>query len=477
MNEDFNTVSFHSLLSVISQMLSAAVGFFSIVYFAKVLGAGVLGNYFLFISYFSLISTFIDLGFGKATIKRISEKSEMNEYYSAYIVIRIILVTLLVLTLLIFKDYFFTVNVGGTFTWLIIALIVSILSETSLYSIAGAGKVGVLAVTMSVDNISRIVVQVLGVYLGYSLFGMIGGFVAGLLIGGLVRLKFLGLKIVRFNKEHLRKLMGFSFWSFIVAGSIATFHSVDTILIGHYMQSSDVGIYRVGLQLSGVLYIFSSSICSALYPKVSRWGVIGEKELIEKSLSRGITYSLFLIIPFVAGGILLGDVILLYLYSPEFASGYTTFVILLISQIANIFHSFYLTYLSALDKLKESFIFMLISVVTNIGLNLILIPIMGISGAGIATVLNLSSNAFMAKQLLSQNMNIRLENTVGYIFKATVIMSLFIAVYRMIVPITGIWLMVVPIILGGVIYFVLLFKFDSKIYNEIKGIILYGDNR
>lgn len=465
-----------SILSIISQMVVAVVGFFSTVYFAKVLGAGELGTYFLFLSYFSLISSTVDFGFGKAAIKRISEKNEINEYYSAYVTIRILLITALVVLLLVFRDYFFTLNTSGIYTWLIIALLISILSETTLYSIAGLGKVGILAVTLSIDNLSRIIVQVIGVYFGYSLFGMLGGFIAGLFVGALVRLKFLDLRLVKFKWIHIKNLANFSFWSFIIVGSIATFHSVDSILIGHYMQTSDVGIYRIGLQLSGVLYIITSSFCSALYPKVSRWGITGETNLIEKSLSYGITYSLFLIIPFVAGGILLGDVILLYLYSTEFVSGYSTLVILLFSQIANIFHSFFLSYLCALDNLKKSFTFMMISVIINIILNLILIPILGISGAAVATMINLSLNAFMAKRVLSQTIKIKLDDSVWNILKATIIMSLFIGIYRFVIPITELWLMIVPIILGGLFYFILIFKLDENIYNEAKT-ILYGDNK
>ncbi|MCK5602889.1 oligosaccharide flippase family protein [Candidatus Pacearchaeota archaeon] len=465
-----------SILLIISQILITFIGFVSTVYFAKVLGAGELGSYFLFVTYFGLISTFVDLGFGMAAIKKISEKNKANEYFSAFVIIKISLITTLIVLLLIFRNYFFALNTHGTFIWLIIALIVSILSGITNNSIAGLGKVGIIATTLSIDNLSRIIIQVIAVYLGYSLFGMLGGFVAGLSLGALVQLRFLDLKLVKFKWKHVKSLANFSVWSFIVTGSVATFQSVDTILIGHYMQNSDIGIYRIVLQLSGMLFIIASSLSSSLYPRISRWGVTGEISLIEKSLSRGITYSLLITIPFVAGGILLGDRILYHLYGTDFASGYITFVILLFSQVANIFHSFFITYISALDKLKKSFKFMFVSVIVNIILNLILIPIFGISGAAIATVITLSLNAYMAKHLLSKTIKIRLEDSVWYILKATIIMSLFIGVYRLTIPISKFWLILIPVVLGGLIYIILIFKFDSKIYDELKGIIKNMNN-
>jgi hypothetical protein len=56
--------------------------------------------------------------------------------------------------------------------------------------------------------------------------------------------------------------------------------------------------------------------------------------------------------------------------------------------------------------------------------------------------------------------------------KASIVMSMFIIGYRMIVPLTNVWLMLVPILLGGAGYGILILKFDGKIYEELKGIMV-----
>ena len=469
---EMGAIQRQSLLMIGSQFFTAFFGFFSIIYFAKVLGASDLGIYFLFITYFGLISTVIDFGFGKAAIKRISEKVEANEYFSAFVVVRIISVTIIVLLLLIFKDYFFVLNQNGTYLWLIIILIVSILSGITLNSVAGLGKIGIIATTMSFENICRMIIQVIAVYLGFSLFGMIGGFTLGLLLGALLQLKFLNLKLVRFKFKHIKNLSTFSFWEFLISGSIITFQSIDTILIGHYLQPADVGIYRIGLQLSGFLYIITSSLCSTLYIRVSRWSITGETNLIEESLSKGMTYSLLIIIPFVAGGILLGKDILYTLYGAEFASGYLTFVVLLISQIIIVFFTFFSSYLSALDKQKDLFKFMLLSVIVNIILNIILIPIFGIIGAAIAIAINMILCSLMFGNLLSKTIKIKIDNSIVSIIKSTIIMSIFIGIYCKIFPTQNLYF-ILPVIIGIIVYFVSIFILDQKIYNEIKTYIIY----
>ncbi|MDW7728267.1 MAG: hypothetical protein SCH70_14405 [Candidatus Methanoperedens sp.] len=61
-----------SIVSPFWQVAFTFIGFLSTMYFAHIVGAGVLGAYFLFIAYFGIISLMIDGGFGSAAIRRIS---------------------------------------------------------------------------------------------------------------------------------------------------------------------------------------------------------------------------------------------------------------------------------------------------------------------------------------------------------------------------------------------------------------------
>jgi O-antigen/teichoic acid export membrane protein len=461
-----------SIVSLTWQIAITFIGFLSTMYFAHVVGANELGAYFLFITYFSIIGLVTDGGFGEAAIKRISEGDEPDAYYSAFVVIRTLSVIAALVLLINFRSLFVDLDSAGTFTWLIVALIVSILSGGVSSGMAGSGKIGILATAGFIENVSRILLQVVTVYLGYKLAGLAGGFVTGMFVGTLIQLRFFDLQFVRFEWRHVKNLAIFSFWSFLISGGMMVFSFADTIMIGYYLKNADVGVYRTAMQFSLMAAFTMNALRSTLWPKVSRWGKTGEKGLIEESLSRAFTYSLLLAVPIFAGGILLGDKLLYFFYGAEFAYGYTTFVILLIVQIVNIFHYFFITYISALDKLKSLFKITVVAVVANIALNIILIPMIGISGAAIATLLTMTLNAFLVKCLLSRIMKIRLEhNSIWYILKASILMSLLVGFYRLIIPLSTWWLTIIPVILGGVIYVILILKFDSKIYDELKGIM------
>ena len=238
------------------------------------------------------------------------------------------------------------------------------------------------------------------------------------------------------------------------------------------MGNADVGVYRVIFQFTSLAAFTTMALRATLWPRVSRWDKIGETGLIEESLSRAFTYSLILAIPVFIGGALLGDRLLYFFYGADFVS-YTTLMILLTVQIVNIFQYFFTTYLSAMNQIKELFKITVVAVVANIALNAALIPVMGISGAAVATLVTMSLNAVLARRVLARMITLRVErSSLLNIFKASIAMGIVVGVYRLVVPLSSVWLALVPVVVGGVIYGILILKFDRKIYEELKGIMM-----
>ncbi|NJD77466.1 MAG: flippase [Candidatus Methanoperedens sp.] len=468
---DVEPVRRQSLANFILQIAFTFVGFFSTVYFAHAVGANVLGQYFLALAYLGIIGMVTDGGFGGAAIKRISEGEEPDAYFSAFFILRSLFVTIVVIALIIFRGYFVDLNSTGIFIWLLLAMVVSHFRGVVEAGVVGCAKVGISATIGFIDNLLRIIIQVIAVFLGFSVAGLMGGFIGGMLAAVIIELRFLDLRLVRFDMRHIKSLSTFSFWLFLTSSGLLVFSYADTIMIGYFLENRDVGVYKIVLQFSSFAGFTVTSLHSTLWPRVSRWGKTGEIVPIEKSLSRACSYSLILALPILSGGVLLGDRLLYFLYGQEFTYGYTALTILLVMQVVNIFQFFFTMYLGALDCQKEAFKVTIVAVFANIILNYLLIPVLGISGAALATISTMLLNAVLARRVLSKKMNIRLEyNTLLNILKAAVAMSLFVGAYRLFVPLSSVWLTLIPVILGGMLYGVLILKFDRKIYDELKGI-------
>ncbi len=460
-----------SIVSLVWQIAFTFIGFLSTMYFAHAVGADVLGEYFLFLAYYSIIGLMTDGGFGSAAIKRISEGIEPDAYFSAFVALRSFFMTLIIMVLLVLRSYFIDLNTAG-FTWILVALVVSLLSGAVNNGISGRAKIGISSTAHFIENTSRVFIQIVAVLFGYGVAGLIGGFVGGMLVGTIVQLRYFDLRIVRFGWKHLKNLSTFSFWSFLISGGGLVFVYTDSVMIGYFMNNADVGVYRIIFQFTSLAALTANSLCSTLLPRISRWDKIAEKGLIEESLSRAFTYSLILALPLFVGGALLGDKLLYYFYGADFVN-YSTLVILLIVQIVNIFQYFLTTYLSAMNQVKEVFKITVSAVVANILLDAMLIPVMGISGAAVATLVTMTMNAILAQRVLARKITLRVErSSLLNICKASIVMGLVIGVYLLVVPLSSVWLALVPVVLGGVVYGVLILKFNRRIYEELKEIML-----
>lgn len=462
-----------SIISFIWQIALTAIGFLSNIYFVRTVGTGVLGQYFLFLAYFSIVGMVTDGGFAGAAIKRISEGEDQDEYFSAFVVLRLLFVILVAMVLVAFRNYFVDLNIDNTFIWLLLSLFVAVLFGAVSFGLQGCGKVGIHATGNFINNFLRIVIQIIAIYLGFGVAGLAGGFVVAMLIAAMVQLRFFDLQLVRFGWKHIKSLSKFSMWIFLISSGMVVFSTSDTVMIGYYLNDSDVGVYRLVLQFTSLAAFTMTAFRSTLLPRVSRWGKTGQKNLIEISLSRALTYSLILAIPMFVGGFLLGDKLLYYIYGEDVSRGYVTMVILFLVQILNIFYYLLSTYLTALDQLKDLFKATLVAVVANIALNAFLIPSIGIAGAAIATLVTMALNTILTLFYTSKIIKIIIEkDSLMSILKASFIMFLFVGGYRLCLPLSSLLLVLFPTVLGCIVYSLSILKYDRKIYEELKHIMV-----
>jgi O-antigen/teichoic acid export membrane protein len=470
---NISSIQRQSLIFLVSTISLTIVGFASTIYFAHVLGPAPLGAYFLFLAYFGILNLIGDGGFGGAAVKRISEGKESDEYFSAFVFIRIVLLAASVTVLLYAEPYLKDATSSGIFIWLLLALIVSVFSGSTAIGMYGSGRVGVSQISNFVDTILRILFQIMAIFLGFGVAGLAGGFVVGLIAGGLVNFRYLNLKLVRFRKSHLKNLSGFSFWIFLTASGSLVFSYADTVLIGFYMTNADVGIYRTAFQLTSVATFTTLAFHTVLYPKISSWEVQGKVREIENSLARAFTYSLLLAIPTCVGGWILGERLLFFLYGASFVEGAPALFFLLVVQIVNVFMYLGTMSLTALNRPRNVFWITVIASITNIILDIVLIPVLGITGAAIATLIAMTLNAFGALILLSRIISIKFEYTpVKNMLFATGCMGIFLLFIHFIFPLTNIAAVLTVVIIGTGIYVSVLFKLDKEIHNELKKLSL-----
>jgi O-antigen/teichoic acid export membrane protein len=461
-----------SFIHIGTNITITAVGFLSTFYFAHVLGPSILGAYFLFLAYFGIFNLIVDGGFGYATAKRMSEGKDKEEYYSASAALRLLLLLVSLVILMAIRPYLVDLNLSDLFWWLVIALIVNVPFGIAGGGNYGLGKAGVVQGSNLLNNLTRILLQISFVFLGFQLAGLVGGFVAGLAVGFLFNYRYLEVRFCRFSLVHLKNLFTFSFWIFLAMSGLFILTTADVIFIGYFMGNAEVGVYRVALQLASLGVFVALALENVLFPKFSSWSEEGKHEMIATSLSRAYTYSLVLAIPFCVGGWLLADKLLYFLYGEAFTSGTLALMVLFPLYVIYVFQFLQTMTLNALNHPKDSFWITSIIVVVNIVLNMLLIPVLGIAGAALATFISILISTILGYLVLRKYLLVKIEkNPLLHILTAVTVMALVIGGLRLVAPVLNLGYLFGLVIIGAAVYFVLLFRIDRGIRDELKEMI------
>jgi len=444
-------------------------GFISTMLFTHILGKDLMGVYYLFLAYYGVFNMIGDAGFGGAAVKRISEGKDQNEYLTAYAALRFLLLIISTLILLAVSPYFVDLKEYELVPWIIAALAAAFFCGTITMGVYGLGHVGIRNLATGVYEFARILIQIAAVLLGYSVAGLFGGVIIATILSGIFCLKYFTFRPARFTTLHLKSLITYSLWIFLIGSGSLIFSYTDTIFIGYFMENGDVGVYRVALQLTTTGTFITAAIAGTLTPKFSNWSAKGDLTRIPAILTRSITYGLLLAVPTTAGGILLSERLLYFFYGADFAVGGTACAILLLLQIANVFMVFLGTTLSAIDHARQSFYASGSASLLNIVLNVLLIPIIGIEGAAFASLVSITLNAVLLRHYLKRYIPVRCETRpIIHIVASALLMAVFILIYKQFVPLTNVFLVLIPVAVGTVIYFVTLFKLDKEIHNDIE---------
>jgi O-antigen/teichoic acid export membrane protein len=235
------------------------------------------------------------------------------------------------------------------------------------------------------------------------------------------------------------------------------------------MSTADVGIYRTAFQLTAVATFTTLAFHTVLYPKISAWESQGNFAAIENALSRAFTYSLLLAIPVCIGGWILGERLLFFLYGASFTSGTPAFFLLLLVQVVNVFMYLGTMGLNSLNRPKGAFLVTAIAALINIILDIALIPIMGITGAALATLIAMTLNALIALFLLSRVISVKVEHSpVKHILYASGMMGIFLIAIHFLLPLTHVAMVFGTVLIGACIYSLVLLKVDLGIHDDIK---------
>lgn len=181
--------------------------------------------------------------------------------------------------------------------------------------------------------------------------------------------------------KFITETIKFGLFPMLTSILITLNYQLDVILLRAFVDFDQIGFYTVGVGLANKVWVISDAFKDVLFSKTSKGDPV-------KDIAFSVKLNLVIGLLFIMLIILLGRPILYILYGSDFVPAYPITAIISVGLLPMMLFKLITPLFIAKGKQKLSFIILLCSVILNILANIILIPFIGINGAGIASIMS-----------------------------------------------------------------------------------------
>jgi O-antigen/teichoic acid export membrane protein len=190
-----------------------------------------------------------------------------------------------------------------------------------------------------------------------------------------------------YASKHQIILLLHDSWPLLFAGiSTYLYNKMDQIMLLHFLDATAVGLYSVVVQLREVIIIIPGVLLGSVLPALVSAGKHNRIEYYTRL--RYISIAILSIVSFLSLIIYVtGSKIILYLFGSDYAGSTEILNVFIWTAITSVAVQLIRHYLVIENKVIIYFFSTLVGIISNILLNLWLIPIYGARGAALATLL------------------------------------------------------------------------------------------
>ena len=375
------------------QISSRLIRALIIIYAARVLGAETYGVFSYALGLAGFFTIFADVGINGILTREVAQKPDKAKlYFATSFSIKAALLAGTAVLVIFVAPYFSKIEAAQVLIPLVALLVIfDNIRDFCNSFFRGKDKMEREALVTIITNVAIAVFGFIILSFSKTAYAITITYIASAGIGMaiammLLKQEFLGLTRA-FNVSLVKPLLR-SAWPIALMGLLGAFMiNVDIIMLGRMRSAAEIGFYAAGQRIVQVLYILPAIFASATFPTLSRLVSTKETDREISILEKMLALVLSITLPVVAGGIILGKPIIAVLYGSAYMPGALVFQTLLLTLLLIFPGTLLGNALIAHDKQKKAALPMAIAAISNVALNVLLIPLYGIVGAAIATVI------------------------------------------------------------------------------------------
>ena len=449
----------------------------------KTLGADAYGAWSVIMVTISLLSPLALMGLTTAMIRFLAaekDKRSIQEGFYSVIFIVFFIGSVISLAVFLLSDSFAItilkdISAAPLIKIASIVILLQALDLASLEFFRAFGRMKKYSGLMLLQTVAEVCFVAYFVLSGFGLFGAVVSLLISRGVVLLISIYFIfneiGFGLPKFYGvgDYLR--FGLPLVPTALLGWITS--SSDRYLIGYFLSLQMVGIYSAAYGIGAIIGFFGAPLQILLFPTISKLYEERKEEEIKTYLAYSLKYFLLFTIPSVFGLSILSRPILLIMTRSEFvAQGAVVLPIVAVGVLFSGLHGSIFAWILVVAK-RTRLIFVLVSfsALINLLLNILFIPVYGITAAAITTliayVILFSLTVYFSREC------IKFEVPYGFIGKSVLASLVMSSVIYWINP-TGVFFVGFMILVGVGVYFgglILLKGFGKEEVGFFRGFI------
>lgn len=321
----------------------------------------------------------------------------------------------------------------------------------------GFNRVSLSAAIQAIDGVGRSVFAIGFVLAGLGALGALAGYVVGYVLAaifGLVALYWLYFRRIdaadRVEEGLTRRVAEYSVPTTATEASVILDSKVDTVLVGTLLSSTAVGYYTLAAQVAELAIAPAQSLGFTISPALGEQKAEDSIERASRIYETSLEHVLALYVPAGVGIVLVADPAIRTIFGEAYAGAIPALQVFGGLAIVRAVHKVTGSGLDYLGLARIRAIARGTTAVANVGLNLVLIPIYGVVGAALATLVTYTAYTSVNVYYIHGELDLDVGRILGATARICAISAVMAGVVFLVVPhVSGLPTLVGTVALGG----------------------------
>lgn len=390
------------------KILQMVVGLFVGIWVARYLGPEQFGLFSYALAFISMFGFFVTLGMdGGYIVKELKSDKNSKEVLATSLFLKFIGSILAIAFISIIVRFIEDDNL--TITLVTLASFTYIFKVFSVFDLYFQSKV--LSKYVVYSNLTAlIVVSIIKVYLIINNFPLEAFIYASLVEVAVASFLYIlfylknseVLGVFKVDFKYAKNILKNTWPIMISAFLISVYMQIDIVMIKNMLGDSEAGNYAAATKISALFYFIPMAISSSVYPAILNAKKISE-ELYYKRFEQLFTLSVLIMLPTSIFITLFADDIIFILYTDSYSLASSVLMIHIWAAVFIFFNNIQWKWYVTENLQHLALVRITFATLINVALNLYIIPIYGINGAAISTLVSFIFAGYLGNLLLGEN--------------------------------------------------------------------------